>query len=459
MARIKYKIEVFQKDKNNDYSTTADYTFTNSQTFSADVSIETTADTFNVSIENTRSRSSGVTSYSMLNGTEIKIKNDDKIIIYLKSGTTAFTDSDIIFVGLIKEIQYDVTVDGRKMNIKGVNLLEHLTKSTYSAVYPRTGVTSASDIVQDLINEANDFQMRSKSTGIRANQITWKSDNDVTTAVVNYQAIYRPIFELIAEVSSQKVNREFNAIYYLNSANEFVWKQKSATLTATLTEGRDFLSCKVQYKVWQVVNAVIATAGKDCYDKSILCFTYNENSAAEFGLKWHEGIEVADKASEIKRTESGKDAFPKGSTSAFPVSYSPTWTFSFKTRNADGTPTSTDATATSDATYNAAIKEEARWQAVEFLNGYLDRSGVATPKIDLSLDGTVWESGTDIIGNTLKISNGEKVKLDLPSFGLTSGDTLNLRVMSVNHSFGTRGWNVTLSVETDIEDAISITGH
>ena len=89
-------------------------------------------------------------------------------------------------------------------------------------------------------------------------QITWSGSNDSTTTEIQYYRNYRPVIEMITELSTQKINGDFNAYFFLDVNNNFIFKQKSKdTDTILIEEGYDFTNCKIIEKVWEVINAMI----------------------------------------------------------------------------------------------------------------------------------------------------------------------------------------------------------
>src|SRR3990167_521326 len=499
MAKIKYLIEIYQKLLDEDetiigWSTTPDLIIEDSIAWDSDGSIETTADTFTVRLENTKLKAGG---YAFISDTgELKVKVDDRVLIYITAGTDTLgyanepsapdpneTDpgGHLIFDGQVSEITSEVNPDNRLFLIKGVNRLEKLLSFSAPSIFKQTSTfkSRAPNIIVNLLSQINKSTIKS-SSGAYPNQIIggglddatgqlqwigncknpW-TDNDgfnlnfpsgESTAfpVIQYWRDYKPVFELIEELSRKNINKVGNFYYYLDQYNRFIWRFRGTDAKGvTLTEGTDLLNIKITEKVWDVVNAMIVDAGSDPRGRRILAFSYNPRSAAEYGLRWAPGLEVereiARTISEDQHTQTTAPAWADTNNDDFPDAYTGGgFLMTFQDRNSDGTLIAGDYRVANDNAYNSAIRKEAKWTAIAWINSILEMTGHVTPKISVSMQGSHWESGvTDKNGNTFKLRQGDPIIFVVPSRGWTVNipeTTRTLRLVEMDHNLDSNGW-------------------
>jgi len=370
------------------------------------------------------------------------------------------------FDGLITEIGEELTVDGRVVVINGLNRLEKLMNVVFPGIFKSK---YASTMVQELVGHCNDAQ-RQLPSGARANQIGFGTITATTNKEIDYARNYRTVFELIEELSRQKINGKFNAFYYLDSDNNFHWIQKSDDDDGlVIEEGVDFTRAKWKHKVWDVINAIIADCGNDVYGRAIHAMNYDEASAAEYGLKWAPGIEVETEIAAIIKGKVERYVFDtytiKKDIDNFPENYGGgTIELGIYERGADGARTSTMATATSDTEYNSAIRDETKWEGIDWIKSVLDLTGKVRPRCDIAMRGAHWEMGAggtgtsaeNVIDSTdLPLNQGDFVKLIAKSTAVPYTENnwfKGLRLTAVSHTFDRNGWVADLHLETDVED-------
>jgi ribosomal protein L19 len=461
MARVYYLIETFQKVKGTfahqfTYDTSASVSITDGIAWDADKSIETNTDGCSVKLKNEPQ-----TDYKN------KIKVDDRIIIYI-TAKEAITDGNKSsyqrFDGIITEIKKEGNTQGNTITLVGQSRLDRMLNFAFPAVYEPTATftSTASNIIQALIDAVNDDNLNY--------QITWDAGNDSIDSAneIQYYRTYRPVIELIEELSQQSTNLEFNAYFYLDANNNFIWKQKSTDAdTLTLREGQDFLTYKFTEKVWEVINAMIADAGEDPKGNNIHVLYYDEASAAEYGLKWANTIQVyKDIAGEIIKNEKKNANWVINtdvSKAQFPDSSAYPFDTTFENRNTQtGVPTGSNVTLANDADWISAVRLEAKWQCINKVKSQIDLTGDVKPKIDFTMVGASWELGAGRTDTSAEecldssgdpIIQGDYVNLIIPSIGgdFTTGKAL--RCFQINHELSNQGWMVTSRFEMDIKDA------
>lgn len=460
--KVYYRIEVFNKvsgEYSGDftYNTTPDVIIDDVIAFDYDNSIESNSDKMMFRIENSK-KPDGTYKYKE------KLQVDDRVIIYLTSIeeiTATNKNTYIRWDGFITDMSYDVSENGRVISCQGLNRFDKILNFVFPAVYNQADYPDgASSIIQNLLDNVNDDNSNY--------QVTWATGNSATTTPIQFNRTYRPVSEMIAELSTQKINKEFNAMYYINSDNELIWIQKSTdTDTMVLEEGVDFNNLKIREKVWEVINAIITDCGQDPSGRSIHALYYDEQSAAEFGLKWAPTIEVETEiASNLIAEQQALDGWVENgdlNKAGFPGSYPLELTF--EGRDNDGTFTGSLITVTGDASWVSAIRTEAKWQGIAWMKSVLDLTGHVRPKLDIVMRGTTWERGANRTGTNTEncldsdgdpIRVGDRIKVKVASWGNNNGNDwetgMDLRVVQVNQEVNKGGWITTVRVEQDIDD-------
>ena len=459
MAKIRYLIEVYNKQSSgDDYGSTPDLVISDGIALDSDGSISTTADSFQFRVHNYK-KNDGTYKYTDA------FRIDDLVRIYItsvedlldSSGSAISNKNDyLIFDGTITEIGEETITEGRTVVINGLNRLEKMMNIVFPGIFQ---AKYGSTMVKELIGHVNDAQRQIPGTSTRVNQITWASTNASTDVEIDYARNYRTCFELIEELSRQKINGKFNAYYYLDTSNNFHWLQKSKKIDGLkIEEGIDFTRCKWKHKVWDVINAMIVDCGNDCYERGIHAMNYDIASSAEYGLKWAPGIEVE---TEIAKGLKGqvedyifKNSEIKVDTDNFPVSYpGGGLDIGFKDRGEDGHVTGSNITVSSDAEYNSAIRDEAKWRGVWWIKSVLDLTGKVRPKCDIEMRGAHWETGI-LDSSDEPLNQGDFVEIVPKSTSVQYQDFPfdGLRLVAISHTLDRNGWVVDINLETDVED-------
>ena len=260
-----------------------------------------------------------------------------------------------------------------------------------------------------------------------------------------------------------------------------MWKIKGKNSdTVKIIEGTDFINSRLINRVWEVLNAMIVDCGIDPSGRRIHAMFFDESSATQYGLKWHNTIEPKSEiSSQLQAQQQALDGWIETSDATarnFPDSSSYPLTLSFEDRNnASGVPTGSQVVVTSDDGYGDAIRKEAKWQGIEYARAVISLTGFIRPKIDVTVKGGDWELGVNRTGSSSEnmlnslgnqITQGDFIKIIIPSRELSanngdSDDGVGMRVVQINHMLSQRGWEVTIRLEVDIDDATTLdeTGH
>ena len=483
MSKVRTLIEVFHKLTGSTtgsftYASTASVTVTDGIVFDTDKSITASTDSFSFRVNNCKKGGNGVYTH------QEDIKVDDRVIVYITSYediTTANKSSYRRYDGVVTEINYTMDNKGGMLLVKGESRLNRLLNFTFPAQYkPATDFTSTADvIIRNLLQTVNEENINYQIGGATDAEWTALGNDEITADATNrieFYRNYRPVIELITELSKQATNLEFNAYFYLDVDNNFIWKQKSKDSDGlALREGYEFTKIKIIEKVWDVVNAIIIDAGKDPSGNSIHAMYYDEGSAAEYGLKWMNTIETEEEIASNLISRCKNDAVTWINNSDvnkqnFPDNAAYTMTLPITTRDGNGVASTTAVTVANDAAWIAAIRKEAKWQAINYVKDIIDMTGHVKPRVDITMPGSVWELGyghtktsaelcLDSSGNP--IQQGDFVKVESNSYGgrwssrwdETATSPIKLRVTTVSHDVSTKGWEVTIRLEMDVDDA------
>jgi len=464
--KIKYKIEHYPKLSTGDYSSTPNI-IEESINWDEDLSIEATADTFMFKVVNINRR------YSTNSGDNFTFDVDDKIKIYVKTGTTDFTDDDLLITGIIGEVKHELNESTREILVRGTNLLERLLSC------PKTSTAGNVPAYQHIINllgqydDENPKKRFFQSTTTEGRIAEWEnillndgSTNDDTSLRNNTTNIqysyseYKPIIEHIEQLSKKEINKDGDFIFYLDKNWKFHWNLKTTTPEKTLIEGEDFRRIVAKKSIWEVVTAIIVDCGKDPDGWRILAVGYHEKNAAEYGLRWSPARESLDISSGLLNKCRESSGWTAGTESNYPSASDYPFTMPWKashTHKIGGffgreVTVGDDVIVENDSEFRSEIRAEARFQGKQWIQSFLENAGKARWKIDITTTGSHWSDPNGLN----KPSIGVMHWIEAPSIGdftgNWSGDNRHkARLVHVSHNLDRRGWTVDLHFEDDIE--------
>jgi len=405
-----YRYSVTLKDVDDEANGKPTYDISNAVDISTEAGIEAQADSFNMTL--------GWKELPNIINSNIKLipSAEDIIKIYFSSDGTTPKDSDdnLIMVGKIDSITFEMA-ETRSLKIKGINQLEALLNFPYPAIY--TNKTSA-HIVNNLIEQANTHQTNTDWV-----DITWDSSNPDTVTPLNsqgnamptfnYYQNFKPVFQMIEEVSRDEFTGDGTYQFYLKNDYNFVWQWRPSVLSGTLSEGHDFISIKATFSTYDVVNAMIIDGGYDFNGHTIFALVINTTSIGKLGAKWKfvPFTELSDKL----KTHAGvtiDEDHPFGNVSEYSGG-------------------------------NQALRNDVRTKAKEWGQSLCVLLGNPRWKLDLEINGV----------NSYVL--GSLYKLVIPSIGWETDDDMELRIVNILHSFTRNGWTTTLHFEQDETTAIS----
>ncbi len=379
------------------------------------------------------------------------ISADDKIRIYLWKNSLTSSTSDLIMEGTIIEPDTQVSDGARSLAFRGVSFIDTMFNTLTFAdtelnKKPHT-------IIQAVIAQINNYNLNrviygeSSTEWSALNNATTRSDGTTAFEDVNYYTTYKKAIEVIEELSSDRYTGSGQYIYWVTftiaNGYEFHWTYKTGTVAATLVEGTDDIKdFKFNKSVEEVINAVIFNTGIDCYDNGHEELYFDPASQSAVGSRWYymtttakiaEGLINAEFIADTSLWNTTSDGartenFPKDAEVS-------SWTFQFEavdeTEPWQFTLTGSNATATSDETFNDAIVNQA------YYLGTIEAARVVKLFGNPRYKGTV-----NMVLNTTDYVIGDLLDCTFPSFGLYNK---KLRVQQIDYFLD----RITIHLEED----------
>lgn len=265
-------------------------------------------------------------------------------------------------------------------------------------------------------------------------------NSDTTFPDINYTAIWKPIYEVIKELSQPEYTNTAAELadgstrvygrpffFWLDENNEFHWEYPEQVEDGTLTVGTDkILREDFTKKVFDTVNMIIYTAGDDLNGVGIWNYYYDTTTdSRSLKMKFASYTDIAKQLLEedyLKNTS--RDA---GAKYQYPASYSVT-------------PSWSSTSVASDSEYNDSLRVEAKRRG---------RSRAEASIKGMNKSSTRWSGNCEIIGTNYNA--GDLIKYSSPNQGIN----LELfRISDVTHNFSKNGWFTTLTLEKDPEKVI-----
>ena len=207
----------------------------------------------------------------------------DRIKIYFSKGN----DTPLLVIdGIIKEINYNLSIDQQILSISGQNILEILLNAPVPASYSKSGINNTSaKAIKNIVNQAAGLNKNAKYTFVTNIFAELKSNggyiddtsNVLSAFPIDYGRLHMPAFQLIEELSTWKWTgldiSKGTYIYYLDNNNNFHWEPRNNTVAGSIDIG-NFLTSKISKSIFDVINYVIVNCGKDLNGNSINTWGY-----------------------------------------------------------------------------------------------------------------------------------------------------------------------------------------
>lgn len=426
------EVRIFKKLDENSWDTS--YAIFNLSDFDESEGLETNKDRFSITFDNQN------------NGNTYAFNIDDRVEIYLWSGTGAATSNDLVIDGIITEVDYTTNDSGKVIKITGANRTQQLLGSLVLLTYTNNN-TKPHEAIQEILNQVNNNNQAFSSAHPRyidsdsSTLKETKSDGSTEFPTSNFVINYKTAYEAIKQVSSDEYTGDGEYVFWIDRNNKLNWTWKSVQIQSgyEFIEGDNVEDITVQVGTWGLFNHVIVDVGKDCYGHGNHHLQLNPQSIIEAGAKWKFLDRAAISVNLIEEqfqadtslwtTDSSGDR-----TENFPIGYN--FTMTFNEIDSSFQEQTNSWTVASDNGFNTAIRKRSRFEGKKIGKAFLDHNGEIGYKVSITMKGTLdFEKG--LLAQVTAISAGISDKL--------------LRVMEVSHSFNTKGWITKLNLEEDPE--------
>jgi len=153
---------------------------------------------------------------------------DDRISIYLYRGATP-TSADLIFDGLLIEMEFDLSNSGRTLTLRGANRTQELLGSLVLIVHTDNS-KKVHEAIQEIIDQVNNNnqaadptnQRHISTTGTVAQTKSGGGDFPIRNFIVNYKTAY----DAVSQFSDNEFTDDGQYVFYIDSDNKFNWQPK-----------------------------------------------------------------------------------------------------------------------------------------------------------------------------------------------------------------------------------------
>lgn len=227
----------------------------------------------------------------------------DKVNIYFGINGESASDSNLIMVGLVKNIQEDAKDRSKVLRIEGVGYSDIVTSAL---VFYDPGDATV-NVTQYLQGCLESVKLRNKGF-----DITWSSTNPsisatLSTSTSKVRDYDKSFSSLLDKYLKSAYTGTDDYYWYVNNSNELViGKRNSGTSKGTLTEGVDFETIKTKIKTDDVKNFIIVKCGYDLNNNPITTRYDDIASRAKYGFRYYMLVDrqIAEK---IKTNNPGYD--------------------------------------------------------------------------------------------------------------------------------------------------------
>lgn len=458
-----YRAELYKLD-GTDYATTP-IILNDITSLNTTAGTETRKDTFKISFQNKYlsgiwNKASG---FSEQTNNFIRVGDLVRIYVWLGSVQPTNLDSYMIMDGEVTKYSYDTGEDELLFTIDGVNRTENLL-STMVPYSTGSSYNTAPTIITQILSRVNKFNSYKQplTYGLTSGTNVWTGSAGLIQAVksdgasfgsVAYHQNYKSAYEQLEDLSKPEITGDDevgNYIYYVKYSanvsgdgfvNELVWKSKTFTTSGSFKEGEDFSDYSISYDLRDVVNAMIVSAGEDCYGHGKTTLVINNDSIGKYGAKWkfYPATNIIPDLIKAEKLR-GEAAGSTFDTNIIPTT-SGSWQFHFQGRNDDGTTNGSLMKVKGATQYNDALRNEGKWLAQEEAQKIVDALG--SPKYSI---------GFDLINPSEQIQLGDLYHIQVPSFGW-DGDSFNpskkLRLYQIDYNVNNSGLTLSVDFEED----------
>lgn len=340
--------------------------------------LKTTVGTASFQVQNMNNKWTSATA-------DLKFHIDDSVMVYL--GYLG-TGSNIIFPGFVNEITQSNDIQSQLIKVSLVDKLERMLSMMDAKDYG-TGST-ASQILIDVITRINGYRKSDGMGNYSEPAIGTGQIQSTTFTNFTYAYNYKTVTDILKELSSNDYTNNGQYIYYIDMANNLVFKPRPGATSLAVHEYQ-FSKFDADFGVFDVVNAIIVNCGKDNNGKTVLAMGVNYASVTDIGFRWKYYVQ--------------------------------NFTDIYKNQ------TTTDQRALARAAGGA------------WANDTTSKLGYARWRITATCKGTLSWPGTSTV-----FVPGDVVTVTSPS---NWTGIKNLRLQNIKHNYSTKSWTTILTIEQD----------
>lgn len=373
---------------------------------------------------------------------------DDKVMVYLYYGSSP-QEQDLVFDGLITEIDMDLSSEGRIINVTGANRTNELLSSLVLINFTNNS-KKVYEVIQEIINQVNNNNQASSTSHPRHiffdnTTLVQTKRNGSSFSNKNFLINYKTAYGAIQQFSDNEYTDDGQYVFWIDNKNYFHWTYKSILVPSgyNFEEGDNIIRISIQKGTWEVFNCVIVDVGKDCYGNGNHILQINTVSIIKTGSKWKfldrstlspTLINEQWKADKSKwDNDTGSDGLLIRKSN-FPNTYPFTMTFNYLDNSYNEA--SYKWQVSSSSQFNEAIRKRAKYEGKKIGKDFLNRKGEISYKAKLEIPGT------------LNFEKGLLCNIICPSFNLFLE---KLRINEVSHTFNKNGWITSLALQEDID--------
>jgi len=386
-----------------DWSTTPEE-ITDAYDIDVSLSLGDLNDTANFSIPNTNN--SRITGFV----------KEDKITIHLLEGSETYDDTNVIFVGLIKNISEKVNRGTKVLDVDCISIAEVLSTGL---VYSSTTNVDVMQYLQHCLDVIKNYDktFSVKLTWDTALNPTVKKDTTAFPKLNGGGLVSdkdKSFNTIINKFLTEQYLQDGQYYWFVDVDNKLKIRARLNNPVATLIEGTDMISAKYALDP-QVFNFIVVKCGFDSETRPITTRAVDYTSIGKNGFKYYMLVDNSI-ASDLYASDNVEQG---GYPTAYPH------TCSWKDENGD------TVTATSDSDYRTKFRTQCKIAGTNYGLKWIN------------LNSTVGKKFTIELMPTKNFTVGEVVTIYSPSYNLNH---VNMRIQDIQYSNS----NTVLTLKEDV---------
>jgi len=345
---------------------------------------------------------------------------NDKIEISRVTNSSSFTGSDIVMVGVIRNIPTDSSGSKDIIRIDGYNLGEAIT--TGIVFYDSTTAKTPMQIIKGALESLQLQNSNFTVTWSSSNPLLYKKDTTTSFPTYTKKYFYKPLSKVIEEMLSDVYTQDGAYIWWVDRDNKLQIRANTTGTSYSYDPTTDFDT--VAYKdgrdVSQVRNFIILKGGLDPSNKPIQVVYQEYTSISKHGMKYFFAVSDTVNAQNLNQQDVGQ----VDSTDRYPTSYpfETAWVASYtKTVEGvsvvEGSRVTIPNTGDPDTKYREVLREEIRTRLMKQAKEIAENTAFGKLQIDLSF--TAGSKGWLL---------GDRIQCTIPRLGVVNKE---LRVKEI----------------------------